>query len=71
MNLAGFFGSGLGLFIIVFLVVTAVLYFFIPWMIRAINNKMTELISNIKLVIQLLREIKEQLKKNNPKTKEL
>lgn len=66
MNLVGFFGSGIGLFVAIFVTITAVLYFFIPWMIRAINHKMTELVTNIKIVADLLREIKKELNNNKP-----
>jgi len=46
-----------GLLIFAFILITAVLYFFIPWMIRAINNKVTKIVELLESIKFLLKEI--------------
>lgn len=68
-NLTGLFTGTFGVGILIFLVVTAILYFFIPWMIRAINNKMTSVVNELKQIKSTLIDIRIIVKENNKASK--
>ena len=68
MNLAQFFGSGIGLILIVVVVIWAVLWFFVPFMVNGINNKLkalnktnTELLKAINRSNVLLENVVDKL----------
>ena len=59
-----------GMIIIAIVAITGILYFFMPWFVAAISNKITKIVDELKTIAQLLREIKAELKKKNNQEQE-
>lgn len=62
---AQFLTGTTGMLVVVFVVITAILYFLIPWFIASISNKQANIFSELKSTNNYLKNIEKELKKQN------